>query len=305
MATDHFSLPDNVYSQLRSLSSRIRALSSLRGFGLAVAISVGVILSCIALDWIVDLPKFIRFGLLAAFVFAVIFSIFRLVLVPLMRRFDSNELAVLLESGNPELKESVSSAIELSDESLPSEHRGSSWMRKQLTRWTAKRVANADTSKALSKTSSLRGLGIGLAALIILAIPCMLWPNSSKLMASRFFQPWKNLDRPTNLYFEVLNGDRVIARGSDAKIVAIPRWHENEEPLPESVLLNWSFEDGDTGRKRMTWDEGDEAYVAEIRNVVADFDFYIEAGATRSKDCLLYTSPSPRDATLSRMPSSA
>ena len=28
-------------------------------------------------------------------------------------------------------------------------------------------------------------------------------------------------------------------------------------------------------------------------------------GATNSKTCLLYTSPSPRDATLSRMPSSA
>ena len=32
----------------------------------------------------------------------------------------------------------------------------------------------------------------------------------------------------------------------------------------------------------------------------------VEAIATRlDKDCLLYTSPSPRDATLSRMPSSA
>ena len=32
---------------------------------------------------------------------------------------------------------------------------------------------------------------------------------------------------------------------------------------------------------------------------------YIESGCDISRDCLLYTSPSPRDATLSRMPSSA
>ena len=33
--------------------------------------------------------------------------------------------------------------------------------------------------------------------------------------------------------------------------------------------------------------------------------FYINANALLSGSCLLYTSPSPRDATLSRMPSSA
>ena len=31
----------------------------------------------------------------------------------------------------------------------------------------------------------------------------------------------------------------------------------------------------------------------------------LRPGATRARGCLLYTSPSPRDATLSRMPSSA
>ena len=32
---------------------------------------------------------------------------------------------------------------------------------------------------------------------------------------------------------------------------------------------------------------------------------YLVRGTVRNKSCLLYTSPSPRDATLSRMPSSA
>ena len=34
-------------------------------------------------------------------------------------------------------------------------------------------------------------------------------------------------------------------------------------------------------------------------------EFYLPSTEDQSKDCLLYTSPSPRDATLSRMPSSA
>ena len=48
-----------------------------------------------------------------------------------------------------------------------------------------------------------------------------------------------------------------------------------------------------------------KAVLPELRKVVTfDEDIYIE-GERASDPCLLYTSPSPRDATLSRMPSSA
>ena len=42
-----------------------------------------------------------------------------------------------------------------------------------------------------------------------------------------------------------------------------------------------------------------------MKDVVEDIRKSLEGGVTLSKCCLLYTSPSPRDATLSRMPSSA
>ena len=45
--------------------------------------------------------------------------------------------------------------------------------------------------------------------------------------------------------------------------------------------------------------------LAEDNNFNAPKTFNIREYAGWSKDCLLYTSPSPRDATLSRMPSSA
>ena len=41
------------------------------------------------------------------------------------------------------------------------------------------------------------------------------------------------------------------------------------------------------------------------RNVVVEFDTYEIAKQAYESDCLLYTSPSPRDGLLSRMPSSA
>ena len=224
MATDQFSLPKSIHRNLRSLDTRIRTQAGVRGLGIAVAICAAVIALCVLTDWLVDLSRFVRFGLLGLFCGVAVMCVVRFILVPLFQRFDANELATLLESGNPELKESVSSTVELSDESVPEQHRGSRWMRMQLIARSGEAAADAVASRAVPLQTTLRALGLGLLAIAILALPFGIWPSSSKLMAARFFQPWKNLDRPTNLYFDVLNGDRVIAHGSDAHIVAIPRW---------------------------------------------------------------------------------
>ena len=43
----------------------------------------------------------------------------------------------------------------------------------------------------------------------------------------------------------------------------------------------------------------------EVRKAANDWDFSPEGRTRQAKSCLLYTSPSPRDNTTSRMPSSA
>ena len=53
---------------------------------------------------------------------------------------------------------------------------------------------------------------------------------------------------------------------------------------------------GDFSGKRLEWDCETTEFVREEK---------ISAKMIKGKFCLLYTSPSPRDATLSRMPSSA
>ena len=42
-----------------------------------------------------------------------------------------------------------------------------------------------------------------------------------------------------------------------------------------------------------------------FETAISDIDMQLEAGSEVINDCLLYTSPSPRDGLLSRMPSSA
>ena len=71
----------------------------------------------------------------------------------------------------------------------------------------------------------------------------------------------------------------------------------DQQPPPRIVAIKEAVD-------MLTWDLSDTRYIANITSTV--FHSRASGSSRRARDaCLLYTSPSPRDATLSRMPSSA
>ena len=52
-------------------------------------------------------------------------------------------------------------------------------------------------------------------------------------------------------------------------------------------------------------DKGNQISISDLKGVTGNYNWEIKDDTVVPKACLLYTSPSPRDATLSRMPSSA
>ena len=57
--------------------------------------------------------------------------------------------------------------------------------------------------------------------------------------------------------------------------------------------------------KKISQDAQYDIAAAEFSDAIGRLAYAYERDPEKRKDCLLYTSPSPRDATLSRMPSSA
>ena len=283
-------LPTDWIDQFVGLADRVRSMAVLGGAGvvcllLAVGVAAGV-----SVDWLWDLGTPIRICFLMTIFSAAGVLIWIRVWRPWVREYSFAELAAVVERANPELRERLISAVELADESTPEAWKGSQLMREMLWRETAAKIKKVDFNASVSGTRAFNWATSALVAWFLLCLPLVFFPGTYGLLLNRFFAPWLNLDRVSNLYFEVVPGDTTIARGSDVTIRAQPRWRAIAGELPESIWLEWSSVSGaddaaaQTSRdtRRMDLDRTGE-YVVTMPHVFRGFDFCLRSCGTRSR----------------------
>jgi hypothetical protein len=276
-------LPSRLAEGLRALDHHVRSLAVLRGLALCVVVFGTGLLAGVLIDWCFDLGGPVRTGILGVVLLAVLGTLAHFVVRPLIRRPVATELAALVDAAYPEYGERFESAVELTDPAVPEWHKGSALMRSLLTEEVADGAGDVDFRGAADTRPVFRAVLVAAAALLLLLAPFGLSQQGYALLLSRFLTPWRNLERPTNLYFEVSPGDSVVARGSDVMIRATPHWRVGSGELPESVWLNWHNADGGTDARRMTLDPSQTDYVATLPHVVSPFDFDVSADGARTR----------------------
>src|SRR5690606_34233296 len=117
----------------------------------------------------------------------------------------------------------------------------------------------------------------------LLLAPFGLSKDGYALMLSRFLTPWRNLERATNLYFEVADGDRTVARGDDVTIKAVPKWRLSPTERPEYAWLSWQNSSGERDQRRMEWSASQEAYVATLPHVFTSFGYDVSSEGARTR----------------------
>ena len=91
---------------------------------------------------------------------------------------------------------------------------------------------------------------------------------------------------------------------SPQEIIKRPLLTEKSTQLRETGGHDFTHGEDDTYAQKVVFEVDKGANKIEIREAVQRL-FNVKVTDVHTQVCLLYTSPSPRDATLSRMPSSA
>ena len=288
-------LPSEIAARLSLLERRIRRLAVLRAAGTVALVLAAGMSAGLLVGFTCEVGSTVRTLLLLATGLAVPVSA-AVVLRQGWRRYSNAELAAVAELGHAGLNERLISLVEMCEAAEAGLYRGSPLMRELLLQETCEAVARLDFSQAVSSRSSSCRLVAGSAACLALMVPFALSPAAYGLLLNRYFTPWRNLDRASNLYFEVQPGNCIVARGTNVVMRATPHWRSRPGTLPQSVWLNWTSSSS-TGRpddeagatqprsdkRRMDLDADGTAYVAVFPRLLEGFDYTIGGGPALSR----------------------
>ncbi|MDB5338921.1 MAG: hypothetical protein JWN70_4540 [Planctomycetaceae bacterium] len=274
------SLPEGLWSKLAELEAYVRQLAIVRGIGWTLAIAAIALGLGLLADITLDLPLIVRVGLLAAAGLVTLASAYAMIWRPWRRHRSVLDLAAVVERAHPELKECLVSCIELYDTTIPESERGSELMRELSAKQALQNVSPLDFCDSVSSRPAHRMALGGLLAWGLLLLPLLL-PSNYRLLMTRFFTPWQNLDRVTSFWFEVERGDRVVVRGSDVTLAAHPKGAASD--FPAIAELNWVNEQGESDSRRVDYDASTGLYSTTIPHVMHGFQYDLSGAGNRSR----------------------
>lgn len=265
-----------------ALATRIRRLALLRGLGRLIFL--GAILCGLGLlaDWVWILPQSVRLGWLAVTGIALSYTLWTAVLRPVLRNFTMAELAAIVESEYPELGERLTSAVELTNPNIPEADKGSALMREYLEAETLRSTEHLDFRKSVPSDQARKWSLTGLIAGAVLLLPFLLMSSGYGQLWARFLTPWSLHELPAELFFQVPDGDRVVARGEDLTLLALPPKDVDPEDLPEAVELVYTTPTGETDRRPMEYVADQNGYLVTLPHVFEGFEYVITAKRKRS-----------------------
>lgn len=274
-------LPDSIERQLLALDRQVRDAVFSRGLsrlGVAVPLLLGV---CLAVDWALGLNSQVRMLMLGSWVLLTGFVAWRQVIGPALRAPSYSELAALVERQHPELKERLTSLVELRDYDAPG---ASPVMRDLLARQTTKAIERIDVSDAAPVVRSAGTALLALAAIALLFAPFAIVPQDYSLLWARMFAPWANYHWGS-IELLIVDGDRVVAKGSDVPIqVHLQSRRSTSMAIDEqSVWLHWTDDAGIKDSRRLEWDAEAQRYATTLPHVARSLRLYAAAKSAQSE----------------------
>ena len=284
-----------VRNLLQACRRQIRTRFLLDGLGRFLTVTVFCTVTALVCDWLFNLPSVVRATMLTVCVGASGAAIWKFVIQPMSQSLPDHELGAAIDLSAPELEESLATLISIENPDVTDSEAGSPLMRQHLESQISDRLASVRPDGFVDTRRTVQWC-ITATTLVLLSLgTAAIFPGSSSVLMSRLLSPFGNHETATNLYFQVPEGDRVVAEGTDVVIAAIPRWRAfTPDERPDDVSLQLISDDNRTETIQMTYDEVSERFEVELSSVTQSLRYRITGGGAVSQTYTMTVQPAPQ-----------
>jgi len=238
---------------LESVRRRVRVLGVLHGVGVVIAATVGLLLAMVLLDYLLDLPSFLRITFIVVSLAVIGYLLAQRVVRTAVAKLGLSDVAGKLETRFPEFNDRLRSTVDFITRGTP----GSEVMKDRTVSQAAEMVRRVDLNDAIDKHPTIQSLLGAFGSVVLLVL--LAWLAGHEYLSpaiSRLFNPFSNAVWPKSV---------IIA----------------EDPLPRSVPVGGHINvkvhltKGDrSGREvRVYYQYGNGRVEKEIMNRAADGSF--------------------------------
>ena len=212
-------MPASALLQERIAALRRRQVTVAVATGLATVVVVGLELLALAmfLDWWLELPWAVRLLSLAGQIGVFGWMLLRMVVAPLVRQPDEDELALMVEKARPEFRSRLIAALQLArPNAIPP---GASPALVSALVEETERLARPEDFRRIVSTERLKKFGVLAVVIPLLALAGFTRTRETSIeLLKRVFL--SNVPVPRKTRIVVPEGDRIVGRGDTVRLEA-------------------------------------------------------------------------------------
>lgn len=266
-----------IQSKIETVRRKHAAVSGAFGASTMLLVIVCVLAGTMFIDWIFDLPQWLRYAMLAIHISALLYLLVRNVLWPLLKGPDDETVALWIEAFYQDAASRIISAVQFTrpEFALAGE---SQQMVGAAVREAETYIEPKDTADVVAIDALVKRFVIAALALVV-AGGLFLWggENTRDLLLRAVGVP--GIDVPRNTRVELLEPTHhIVAKGDTIRIVAKARG-----TIPSDGTLRVKYAGGATGEFVMKADRDEpEKFAIEIENVQDSFEYRVHLNDGRS-----------------------
>lgn len=258
--------------------------TTLVGLARIFTVAVGYVICAAIFDFLFGLPSEVRAAALGSFVLVVAVVTWKWLIAPLTTAMPAEQLGAAVDLSTPELNESLATLISIERPGTTAGEAGSMLMRQHLRQQVAQQLSHASPARVVDSGRTRRRCGVAGLVTMLAVIPFIVWPSGSELLLHRMVSPFSNLATVSNLFFDVSNGNRIVARGSNVEISATPKWRSGSSSTrPDIVDLRLIGANGQTEQLAMLFDAVGDRFVAELPRIADTVQYQVTGGGTTTE----------------------